>query len=154
MELQTLVSEVATFTQQRLAHYVQELTALCAIDSGSYYKLGLDVTALHLANRLRDIGMHTTIIENDLWGNDLLATIKGIGSGNVLLLGHMDTVGQQRCTSHSSVSGIDCHNWRVGLDSLGICSEVGFGRCISIGDQVIRRCLIGNQRRNESLFIH
>jgi glutamate carboxypeptidase len=92
MDLQTLVSEVATFTQQRLTHYVQELTALCAIDSGSYYKPGLDATALHLANRLREIGMQTTIIENDLWGNDLLATVKGTGSGNVLLLGHIDTV--------------------------------------------------------------
>jgi glutamate carboxypeptidase len=92
MDLQTLVSDVADYTQQRLAHYVQELTALCAIDSGSYYKPGLDAMALYLANRLREMGMQTTIIENELWGNDMLATIRGTGRGNVLLLGHIDTV--------------------------------------------------------------
>src|ERR1051326_5502510 len=92
MDLQTLVSEVAALTQQRLTHYVQELTTVCAIDSGSYYKPGLDAMAVYLAGRLREIGMQATIIENELWGNDLLATIKGTGSGNVLLLGHIDTV--------------------------------------------------------------
>jgi glutamate carboxypeptidase len=92
MDLQTLVSEVAALTQQRLTYYVQELTALCAIDSGSYNKPGLDAMALYLAGRLREIGMQTTIIENELWGDDLLATIKGTGRGNVLLLGHIDTV--------------------------------------------------------------
>ena len=92
MDLQELVLEVAAYTQKRLPNYIQELTELCAIDSDSYYKPGLDTMALRLAGRMRDIGMHTTIIENEIWGNDVLGVVKGDGEGNVLLLGHIDTV--------------------------------------------------------------
>ena len=92
MDLQALVLAVAAYTQERLPSYIQELTELCAIDSDSYSKPGLDTMALRLAGRMRDIGMNATIIENEIWGNDVLAVVKGDGGGNVLLLGHIDTV--------------------------------------------------------------
>src|SRR5712692_401535 len=92
MDLQSLVSGVQAYVQPRLPQYIEELRALCAIDSDSYHKPGLDAMAAWLATRMRNLGMDVTIIENERWGNDLLGVLKGDGSGNVLLLGHIDTV--------------------------------------------------------------
>ena len=92
MDLQSLVSGVEAYVQQRLLQYIEELRVLCAIDSGSHHKPGLDAVAAWLAERMCSLGMKVTIIENEAWGNDLLGVIKGDGSGNVLLLGHIDTV--------------------------------------------------------------
>lgn len=92
MDAQALVVDVEDYTQQRLSRYIEELSELCAIDSNSYYKPGLDEVALYLAKRMRGIGMNVTIIEHPDYGNDLLGVVRGRGKGNVLLLGHMDTV--------------------------------------------------------------
>jgi len=92
MELQSLVREVEQYTQQRLPQYIEELPELCAIDSDSYNKAGLDAMAERLAERMRGIGMHVDIIRREKWGNDLLGVLRGTGRGNVLLLGHIDTV--------------------------------------------------------------
>src|SRR6266851_5239799 len=92
MDLQSLVSGVQAYVQPRLPQYIEELRALCAIDSDSYHKPGLDAMAAWLAARMRNLSMGVTIIENEKWGNDLLGVIKGDGSGTVLLLGHIDTV--------------------------------------------------------------
>src|SRR3989442_43486 len=92
MHLRCLVLGVEAYVQQRLPQYIEELRTLCAIDSDSYHKPGLDAMAARLAARLRDLDMQVTIIENEQCGNDLLGVIKGNGGGNVLLLGHIDTV--------------------------------------------------------------
>jgi len=92
MDVPSLVQRVEKYTQQRLSQYIEELRELCAIDSGSYYKPGLDRMAFYLEARMRGMGMDTTLIEHERYGNDLLGVIKGDGEGNVLLLGHMDTV--------------------------------------------------------------
>jgi glutamate carboxypeptidase len=92
MDLQSLVLGVEAYTARRLPHYIEELTELCAIDSGSYYKPGLDALAQRLAQRMHKLGMTATIIENETWGNDLLGVSKANGNGTVLLLSHIDTV--------------------------------------------------------------
>ena len=92
MDLQTLLTGVEVYTREHLSQYFEELHELCSIDSYSYHKPGLDEMALFLAARMRGLGMHATIIERESWGNDLLGTLHGNGGGNVLLLGHMDTV--------------------------------------------------------------
>jgi glutamate carboxypeptidase len=92
MNLQTLLIGVEAYVRERLSQYIEELRELCSIDSYSYHKPGLDEIALFLAARMRGLGMHATIIERESWGNDLLGTLHGKGGGNVLLLGHMDTV--------------------------------------------------------------
>ena len=92
MDLQTLLTGVEKYTRERLSEYIEELRELCSIDSYSYHKSGLDEIALFLAARMRGLGMHATIIERESWGNDLLSTLHGKGGGNVLLIGHMDTV--------------------------------------------------------------
>ena len=92
MDLQSLVREVEKYTHQRLPQYIEELRELCAIDSDSYNKAGLDAMAGRLAERMRGIGMHVDIIRREKWGDDLLGVLHGTGRGNVLLLGHIDTV--------------------------------------------------------------
>jgi glutamate carboxypeptidase len=92
MDVHSLVLSIEEYMQQRIPHYIDELRELCAIDSGSYHKPGLDRMAFYLEARMRGLGMDTVLIENESWGNDLLGTVKGNGEGNVLLLGHMDTV--------------------------------------------------------------
>ena len=92
MDLQSLVSGVEAYTQQHLSHYIEELRELCAIHSDSYHKPGLDEMAARLGARMRNLGMQATIIERADWGNDLFGVLQGNGGGNVLLLGHIDTV--------------------------------------------------------------
>jgi glutamate carboxypeptidase len=92
MNMQSLVLAIEEYTRQRLAQYVEEIGELCAIDSFSYHKSGLDEIALWLAKRMRGLGMDATIIEREAWGNDILSVIRGEGEGTVLLLGHTDTV--------------------------------------------------------------
>ncbi|GAC1567125.1 MAG: M20 family metallopeptidase [Ktedonobacteraceae bacterium] len=92
MTLQSLVREVEKYTQQRLPTYIEELRELCAIDSDSYNKAGLDAMAARLGARIGGLGMDVDIIERENWGNDLLGVLRGTRHGNVLLLGHIDTV--------------------------------------------------------------
>lgn len=92
MNLHNLVVGVERYTQQRLPQFILELSALCAIDSYTYYKPGLDQVAAQLGKRMRDLGMDVTIAEQETWGNNLLGVLHGDGEGVLLLLGHMDTV--------------------------------------------------------------
>lgn len=95
MDTQALVTATQLYVQQRLSTYIEELRALCAIDSDSYNKAGLDAMAETLGERMRGLGMQVTIVEREKWGNDLLGVLRGTGEGNrgnVLLLGHIDTV--------------------------------------------------------------
>lgn len=91
-DIPSLVANIETYMQQHLARYIEELAHLCAIDSGTYYKPGLDEIALFLFSRMRDLGMDTMVIENEKWGNDFYGTMRGTGKGKLLLLGHIDTV--------------------------------------------------------------
>src|SRR5690349_1808937 len=92
LNLQTLVEEVEGYTRNRLPQYIEELRELCAIDSDSYNKLGLDIIASYLAARMGGLKMDATVIEREPWGNDVLGVLRGDGNQRVLLLGHIDTV--------------------------------------------------------------
>ncbi len=92
MDRQSLVVGVETYTRQHLARYMDELRALCAIDSYTFHKPGVDAVAAYLAARMRGLGMETRIIEQAHRGNDVLGVLHGSGKSNILLLGHMDTV--------------------------------------------------------------
>ena len=48
--------------------------------------------ALWLAMRMRNMGIDATVIEHEQWGNDFVSVVHGEGKGNVLLVGHTDTV--------------------------------------------------------------
>ena len=89
---QSPAHQVAIYVQEHLTRYLHELTDLCAIDSGTAHKSGVDEVALYLAGRMRGLDMDVTIFENERWGNDVYGVLRGTGKGVVVLLGHMDTV--------------------------------------------------------------
>ena len=92
MDTQLLVKDVERYTQGHLAHYIDELRELCAIDSDSYYKAGLDEMANWMARRMGGLGMDATVVQREQWGNDVLGVLRGEGKGCVTLIGHIDTV--------------------------------------------------------------
>ncbi|BCL81788.1 peptidase M20 [Ktedonobacteria bacterium brp13] len=89
---QTPAQAVQSYVERQLSHFIQELTELCAIDSGTYYKIGVDEVSFYLAGRMRGLGMDVTHFEHEKWGNDVYGVLKGSGKGIIVLLGHMDTV--------------------------------------------------------------
>ena len=91
-DVRLLARNVQEYTEQRLQRYIEELRELCLIDTHTYYKPGLDKIAYVLGQRLEGLGLEVSIVEQEEWGNDLLAIIRGEGQGNILLLGHSDTV--------------------------------------------------------------
>ncbi|GCF06518.1 M20 family metallopeptidase [Dictyobacter arantiisoli] len=88
----TPAQQAEVYVQQHLERYLHELSDVCAIDSGTYYKAGIDEVACYFAGRMRGLGMDVTIVENETWGNDIYGVLRGTGKGIIVLLGHMDTV--------------------------------------------------------------
>ncbi len=88
----SLKSTINTYFDQRNSDYIDELKALTAIDSGSDDLAGLASTCKWLENRLREANARVRRFPQTQQGDHLLATWSGKGKGNILLLGHMDTV--------------------------------------------------------------
>lgn len=86
------VRDVEAYVQAHIDHYLQELTLLCAIDSGTHYKPGIDEVACYFEQRMRGLGMEVTVFHQEKWGNDVYGVLRGTGQGKVALLGHIDTV--------------------------------------------------------------
>nr|BBH93333.1 peptidase M20 [Thermogemmatispora argillosa] len=94
MDLHSLVVSVQAYVRQRLARYIDELSTLCAFETFTFHKAGIDQATEWLATRLQALGMDITIVERQEWGNDLLGKLHGHGdhSDIVVLLAHSDTV--------------------------------------------------------------
>lgn len=87
-----MTDAIVSFQDQRLDGYLDDLRTLVSIDSGSFDKAGVDAVNDWLEERLRTIGFSVERIPEEAFGDDLLATVDGSGTGHVLLLGHSDTV--------------------------------------------------------------
>lgn len=72
--------------------YLEILTELVAIDSGTYSKVGVDAVGSRLADLLEAEGCQVRRHRLKDYGNCFEATLKGPGEGHILLLGHTDTV--------------------------------------------------------------
>jgi glutamate carboxypeptidase len=86
------VCDVAEYIQKNIERYLQELSFICAIDSGTHYKPGVDAVACYFEQRMRELGMEVTVFRQEPWGDDVYGVLHGDGHGKVALLGHMDTV--------------------------------------------------------------
>lgn len=84
--------QIAAYLERHLDQYLADLSFLCAIDSGSYDKPGIDQVQRWLAERLEAIGFSARLIPQERFGDDLVATRSGSGDRRVMLLGHADTV--------------------------------------------------------------
>lgn len=89
---QVSIGDVKYYVQDHLQRYLKELSDLCAIDSGTYDKAGIDRVSLSLQKRMHGLGMEVSLYEQEKWGNDLYGILRGNGQGKVTVLGHIDTV--------------------------------------------------------------
>ncbi len=82
--------------EQIVEAFLTDLEAIVNIDSGTYYKAGIDQVAAYLQKRFQDFGFITTIDEQVQAGNNMIATHQGNNPNgpHLLVLGHMDTVFQ------------------------------------------------------------
>ncbi len=79
---------------QIMNQYLDDLKTIVNIDSGTYTKPGIDRVAAYLQERFQAFGFSTDIVQQDGYGNHLVATHMGSVSAGprILLIGHMDTV--------------------------------------------------------------
>jgi acetylornithine deacetylase/succinyl-diaminopimelate desuccinylase-like protein len=64
--------------QQIIAPFLADLKAVVNIDSGTHTKVGVDQVATYLEARIHDFGFDTRIDVQHPYGNNLVATHKGI----------------------------------------------------------------------------
>jgi glutamate carboxypeptidase len=72
--------------------FLADLEQLVNLDCGSYDKAGVDAAGQILWARLVGDGWAMERLPDDTWGDTLVATIDGGGTGHVVLMGHLDTV--------------------------------------------------------------
>lgn len=73
------------------AAYLERLRALCAIDSPTGHRAGVDACARWLATALEAVGAEVELVD-DPAGLHVIGRVRGRGRGRLLLLGHHDTV--------------------------------------------------------------
>lgn len=87
------ISELlVSFLESRLNNYLDDLRTLVSIDSGTRNKAGVDQVNEWLETRLTSLGFSVVRDHQSITGDNLIATLDGNGSGQILLLGHSDTV--------------------------------------------------------------
>lgn len=79
--------------EELLPRYLEDLTALVEMDSSTFDKPGNDLVIGTLRRHYERIGATTLeTYTDDEFGDRLVAGFAGQGSGNILLVGHTDTV--------------------------------------------------------------
>ncbi len=87
-----MAESVLTFLENRLNAYLTDLRSLVSIDSGSRHLSGVNAVNDWLEARLTALGFSVERHPQAGLGDNLLAARPGRGRGQILLLGHSDTV--------------------------------------------------------------
>lgn len=83
---------ISEYLQASLETYLANLHEIVSIDSGTHSKPGVDSVGVHMEGWLRDTGCEVTRLPHDVYGDSLVARLRGAGSRKVVMVGHMDTV--------------------------------------------------------------
>jgi glutamate carboxypeptidase len=75
-----------------LPAYLADLATLVGVDCGSYTKGGVDQVGRWTATAFRELGASVQVHPNAELGDTVVATLRGHGTGSVLVIGHLDTV--------------------------------------------------------------
>jgi len=75
-----------------LPAYLADLATLVGVDCGSYTKSGVDRVGRWTAAVFRELGASVEVHANAELGDTVVATLRGTGTGSVLVIGHLDTV--------------------------------------------------------------
>jgi glutamate carboxypeptidase len=91
--LSTLVIDGVAYMEKAMPRFIQDMQALCLIESPSDDAPGLNAMAQQISMLLQHVGMQTTLFEH-VRGNAVLGTLMGDNptAPACLLLGHHDTV--------------------------------------------------------------
>lgn len=92
LKVEGVMLNLRAHLEERLDDYLSDLRTLTAIDSGSEDKGGVNRVQDWLQARLESIGCTVKRFPEVEYGDHLLATLTGDGTGKVVLLGHSDTV--------------------------------------------------------------
>lgn len=85
-------SQLEVYLKNHINNSLAILEEIVNIESYTKDIAGVNRVNQCLKNWLTDLGFATRIIENENYGNHLIANIKGTGDkGKILLMGHMDT---------------------------------------------------------------
>jgi glutamate carboxypeptidase len=83
---------IAEVIMREKARWIEFLRNIVNIDSGTDYKEGVDRVGSIIAEELRNLKFDVNIIENNVYGNHILACRNKGSRPNILLVGHMDTI--------------------------------------------------------------
>ncbi len=75
-----------------LPRFLNDLETLVNIDSGTYYKAGVDAVGRWVRQSLEGLGCDITLYPDQEFGDSVLGTLKGQGQARILMLVHLDTV--------------------------------------------------------------
>ncbi|MDQ3854980.1 MAG: M20 family metallopeptidase, partial [Chloroflexota bacterium] len=83
---------IADYLQDSLEPYLADLHEVVSIDSGTHSKAGVDAVGRVVESRLLDLGCEVERIPHDVYGDSLVARLRGSGSAKLVMVAHMDTV--------------------------------------------------------------
>jgi glutamate carboxypeptidase len=89
------VTDVKDIQQRAAAYYdsyLADLERIVNIDSGTFDRDGVNEAGEYLRSILANLGAEITMHPNAELGDNFVATLRGHGSGRLMLLGHFDTV--------------------------------------------------------------
>jgi glutamate carboxypeptidase len=89
------VADIRNIQQRASDHYdayLADLEKIVMIDSGTFDRDGVNAAGRFLQDILTDLGCEITVHPNEELGDNFVATLKGNGSRQLMLLGHFDTV--------------------------------------------------------------
>jgi glutamate carboxypeptidase len=87
-----MFDELRDYLTGKYPEMLEMLEQLVNTDSGSYCKEGIDRCGRIVAQLLEELGFETRIIEERDRGNHVLARRRGLGTNQLLLSAHLDTV--------------------------------------------------------------
>ncbi len=92
-ETPTLASDpINEYLQITLPSYLADLHELVSIDSGTMNKAGVDAVATEMQRRLEALGCEVRRLPNPIYGDSVVARLRGNGSKKIVMVGHTDTV--------------------------------------------------------------
>ncbi|KGR79402.1 carboxypeptidase [Ureibacillus manganicus DSM 26584] len=84
--------EVETFVYEKKNEMLQLIEQLVNIDSGSYYKKGVDQVGSILKEKYEELGFVVDVKEEKEFGNNMVIQHKNAKDPKIILVAHMDTV--------------------------------------------------------------
>ena len=120
------------------------LKKMVRINSGSHNKAGVDAVGRVVAQALADVDLTINVLENKHVGNQLLIRTphRPVDAGQVLLVGHMDTVFPENTAFNWYREDADCSYGPGVIDMKGGLAQIVIERTIQKAAHFIAKRLV------------